>query len=226
MPSRSNIFVTGYHYHVYNKTLDDLKPFTEGVISNYFLHLLHYYKHTGLQMSYSQYLRLKPVLQEYFHRKVESSKLRVEVVAYCLMPNHYHLLLKQKTRAGVSKYMADVTNGLTRFYNIMHKRKGPLFLPSFRSKPIMDEELLIHVSRYVHLNPYTSGLISSKEEMWTYPYSSAKEYSHKSKATANPTSVLELGYFLGSREKYRKFVENEAEHGKTRTLIRYAESCG
>jgi len=227
MPSRSNIFVTNYYYHIYNKTLDDLQPFKEEVASDYFLNLINYYKHSDLKMSFSETLRLEPDQRaQYFKHLEELKKQKVEILSYCLMTNHFHLLLKQKEKGGVSKYMGDVVNGFTRFFNILNKRKGPIFLPRFRSKPIMNEEHLIHVSRYIHLNPYVSELINTPEDIWTYFYSSAKEYIHRAVNIVNPEYILGLGYFLGNRGKYKRFVENEAEDGKTKAQIKYIKKWG
>jgi len=224
MPSRSNIFVNNYYYHIYNKTLDYLKPFEEETASGYFLNLINYYKYSDIKMSYSESIRLEPdQRQQYIKHLTMSVKHKVEILAYCLMPNHFHLLLKQKQDKGVSKYMGDILNGFTRFFNILNKRKGPLFLPSFRSKPIMNEEHLIHVSRYVHLNSYVSGLINTLNGIWTYPLSSAWEYINETNSLANTKYILELGYFLGNREKYRKFIESESDHGKTKALTKYIE---
>ncbi len=224
MPSRPNIFITNYYYHIYNKTIDYLKPFEKESASNYFLNLIKYYKHSEIKMSYSATLRLEPDQhKQYFKHLAEAEKNKAEVLAYCLMPNHFHLLVKQKQKNGISKYIGDVLNGFTRFYNILNKRKGPIFLPCFRSKPIMNEEHLIHVSRYIHLNPYVTGLINTLDNIWTYPLSSAWEYINERNNFVNTKYILDLGYFLGKREKYRKFVESESEHGKTKTLTKYVK---
>ena len=223
MPSRSNIFVINYYYHIYNKTIDNLDPFNDVIVSDYFLNLVNYYRYSDLKMSYSETLRLEPdIKDQYWNHLKKSNKYKIEILAFCLMPNHFHFLLKEKQDKGISKFMADVLNGLTRFSNIINKRKGPIFLPRFRSKPIMDEEQLIHVSRYIHLNPYVSGLIGRIDDIWYYPFSSAGEYINETNNFLNTKHILDLGYYLGNRNKYKRFVENEAEHGKTKALNKYA----
>lgn len=75
--------------------------------------------------------------------------------------------------------MFDTINALTRFYNIGKKRKGPLFFPQFRSRQILTQEQLIHVSRYLHLNPYSAGLVKTLSQLETYQPSSLHQYLHK-----------------------------------------------
>ncbi|OIP82378.1 hypothetical protein AUK04_04775 [Candidatus Roizmanbacteria bacterium CG2_30_33_16] len=221
MPLRS-IFVNNYYYHIYNKTLDDLKPFEIEISSDYFINLINYYQYSDIKMSYSETLRLELDLKEqYFKHLRQSAKHKVEILAFCLMSNHFHLLLKQKQEGGISKFVGDVLNGFTRFCNIQNERKGPIFLPRFRSKPIMDEEHLIHVSRYIHLNPYVGGLINTVNDIWSYPLSSAHEYFSETIGIVNTEYILGLGYFLGNRRKYKMFVENETKHSKTRILTKY-----
>lgn len=227
MPSRSNIFVTNYYYHIYNKSIDFLRPFELPNISYYFLNLLAYYRHVHLKMSYSETLRLDPNMHaNYFVGLEKVQKYKVEILAFCLIPNHFHLLIKQGCKGGISKFMGDVLNGITRFYNIANGRKGPLFLPSFRSKPIVSEEHLIHVSRYIHLNPYVAGLLQNIEDIWGYNLSSAEDYLRQKSNFLHTENVLGLGYFLCNKDKYKAFVESGSEQGRTRAWMKYVEKWG
>src|SRR3989338_11621833 len=106
------------------------------------------------------------------------------------MPNHFHLLLKQKKEDGITRFMSDTVNSLTRFFNILHERKGPVFLPQFRSRQIHTREQLIHISRYQHLNPYSSRIVNTKEELLNYPFSSFNEYSEKKFTNLCNTEII------------------------------------
>src|SRR3972149_5075404 len=77
--------------------------------------------------------------EEIFYRKY----FMVDILSFCLLPNHYHFLIKQVTDKGVIRFMANISNSLTRNYNIKNDRKGPVFLPQFKSKRIKNQELLI-----------------------------------------------------------------------------------
>jgi len=224
MPSRSNIFVTNYYYHIYNKTIDYLKPFNKKIVSNYFLNSLNYYKYANIRMSLSGMFRLDRFQeQKYLDHLKQSKKFKAEILCYCFMPNHFHLLLKQRQKGGIIKLMSDALNSLTRFFNIINNRRGPLFLPRFRSKPIMSEEHLIHVSRYIHVNPYQSKLIDTYNDIWTYHFSSAKDYVNGKENVVNAKYILDLGYFLGDKKKYQKFVESQAGYNKTNSYMNYVK---
>lgn len=147
---------------------------------------------------------------------------KVNVLAYCIMPNHFHLLLQQKADGGISKYLSDVLNALTRHFNIRHDRKGPLFLPRFQAKHIVSREQLIHVSRYIHLNPYSSGLLQKLDELDHYQWSSYLVYTQGA-ADKLCMSKLILAEFGNSSENYRHFVLNHAQHQRTLEYIKYAE---
>src|SRR5205823_11981573 len=117
------------------------------------------------------------LLQEYTLKRLsDPNTFRVEILCFCIMPNHWHLLVRQKVDRGISKFLSDAINSLTRYYNILHERSGPFFLPRFKSVAIRSEEQLIHVSRYIHLNPYSSGIINNFEDLINYPWSSFRGY--------------------------------------------------
>ncbi|MDA3792322.1 MAG: transposase, partial [Elusimicrobia bacterium] len=85
----------------------------------------------------------------------------VEIVAFALMPNHYHIILKQIADNGISKYMHKLGTGYTMYFNKKNKRSGSLFEGRFKAKAITNDEYLVHLSRYIHLNP-----VSLKEPDW------------------------------------------------------------
>ena len=105
--------------------------------------------------------------------------------------------------------MSDTVNSFTRYYNILSERKGPLFLPQFQSRQILSDEQLLHTSRYIHLNPFTSRLVQQVEDLQRFPHSSFKEYIYQSNKSLINTSIL-LKYFNNKRESYKKFVLNNA----------------
>ena len=138
------------------------------------------------------------------------------------MPNHFHLLLKQKKEKGIIRFMSDTVNSVTRFYNILHERKGPIFLPQFKSRQIHTREQLIHVSRYQHLNPYSAGIVKNIEDLLTYPLSSFNEYSDQ-KFTNLCNAEIVLREFNWNKNKYQDFVFSNAEHQKMLEHVKYVE---
>lgn len=138
------------------------------------------------------------------------------------MPTHYHFILRQKQDSGISNSISLIQNSFTRFYNIKNSKNGPTFIHRFKSKPITSEEQFRHVSRYIHLNPYASGLITKVDDLEKYPWSSYKNFIYSlNKSLTETKDVLSL--FNYDRERYKKFVINNADYQKTLELCKYAE---
>ncbi len=166
---------------------------------------------------------LPEVLKKYpdvplrLHSKNLSSD--VELLEYCLMPNHFHLLLKQNTDNGISKLMGDFTNSYARYFNIRNNRKGPLFESKFKSIRVESNEQLLHLSRYIHLNPYSSCLVKNVQEIETYPYSSLSEYLSPSNDRYCQKEIV-LDQFKKIVD-YKIFVLNQADYQRKLQEIKY-----
>src|SRR5438132_12702278 len=89
------------------------------------------------------------------------------------MPNHFHFILKQRKENGISIFISLLINSYTKYFNTKYTRVGALLQGAFKSVIVESDEQLIHLSRYVHLNPRVSGLTKNLE---SYPWSSYKEY--------------------------------------------------
>ena len=86
-------------------------------------------------------------------RMSDYSQDRVTVVAHCLMDNHYHLLLQQNSDSGVSKFMQRLGNSYTKYFNRKNDRCGRLFESKYKSRHVYYEAYLVHLIRYIHMNP-------------------------------------------------------------------------
>ncbi len=114
----------------------------------------------------------------------ESGEKLVDILSYAIMPNHYHLLLKEAKEKGVSDFVHKCNISIAKYINIKNERKGPLFDGLFRSKHISSNEYLLHLSLYIHLNPMdfiigkewrehkTKNWEDAKRELLKYPWSS------------------------------------------------------
>lgn len=222
MPPRKIRLVQGYIYHVFNRTIDKKPILTDNSLAQLLLELFFYYRSTKADISHSKFKRLDANRQAQILDGLSLKKFfKVEILGYCLMPTHFHLILKQLQDGAISKYMSDVLNALTRYYNILNERKGPIFLPRFQAKDIKSREQLIHVSRYKHLNPSSSGLIDI-ENLADYPWSSYPCFISEKKDPLCDNRLI-LAEFNNNKDAYRKFVINHAEHQKTLELLKYAE---
>jgi putative transposase len=128
------------------------------------------------------------------------------------MPDHYHLVVKVLVKKAVSKYMSDVENSFSRFFNIKSKRKGPLWQSVFKFVRINTNEQLIHVTRYVHLNATTSLLVDNPED-WTF---SSYKYFVKDKKYLEYASEISIQ----SPDHYKKFVEDRKDYQKKLKFIK------
>ena len=87
------------------------------------------------------------------HIEIRTGTSLVEIIAYCLMPNHFHLLLREKEEGGISKFMQKLTTGYTMYFNKRYQRSGALFEGTYKAKHIHDDRYLRYLMSYVHLNP-------------------------------------------------------------------------
>ena len=173
------------------------------------LKTIQYYRNKERDISLSLFL-LRHRLQKEEFRKVLSpnrdgrSRL-VQIIAYCLMPTHIHFILKQLEDGGISTFMRLVLNSYARYFNIKHKRKGPLWQNRFKNILVESDEQLYHLSRYVHKNPIKANLVH-RPEQWRF--SSYLEYIHSDKIAekvCDYQDVLDI-----QRDEYIEFVNNDA----------------
>ena len=221
MPGRTHPLVTDYVYHVYKKSIEKKIIFV-GRFCEIFLNTAFYYRSSHSLLRYSNFKKLTPTLLESYKNKVtDRSSFRGSILAYCLMPTHFHLLIKQNKNKGISIFMSQLQNSFTRFYNSKKQRTGPLFLDKFKSKLILSDDLLKHVSRYIHLNPYSGGALKKTDALARYPYSSFVEYLSMNENSLCDSQVI-LSLFDGDRKRYEDFVINNAEYQKTLEYCKYS----
>lgn len=132
------------------------------------------------------------------------------------MPNHFHLLMKQLIDNGITDYMRRLGNSHSHYINVKHKRTGPIFEGCYKNVLVESDQQLVHASRYIHLNPLVSGLVSSLED---YKWSSFSGYIEKEKGKLCDTNEV-LGYFK-SRQDYKDFVLDQAEYARELENIKH-----
>jgi putative transposase len=146
-------------------------------------------------------------------------KSLVEILSFCLMPNHFHFILKQTEDEGISSFISKLTNSYTRYFNTKHKRNGHLFQGKFKAIRVETEEQLLHLSRYIHLNPLTSHLIKGVAGLKQYPHSSFPEYIEEAESgLCKKEYILET---FANATAYKKFVLNQADYQKELEYIKH-----
>lgn len=154
--------------------------------------------------------------QRYLKRLAEYKlKHTVTILAYCLMPNHIHLLLRQDSNESIDKFIHRLHTAYTMFFNIKYERLGAVFQSRFKSKLIETDEYLIHISRYIHLNPL--GILRAQgqalnSQLSGYRWSSYHEYIGNPSLRICRTDII-LNYFSDKsaalkKKKYLQFIND------------------
>lgn len=215
MPGRNHPLITYGYYHIYNKTLDGKRLLENPRLLSKIKEICWYYRPTSSSMCYADYTRASDIRKKIAHDLVLNAESnRVSILAYCFMPTHYHLLLRQLVDNGISIYISQIQNSFTRYFNILKSRTGPIFIHKFQSRPIESEADIKHLSRYIHLNPYSCGYVSSVEEALNYDGSSFIEFTNNNHYPKIIHNDNVLSYFGNDLKRYKEFVVQNAEYQK------------
>lgn len=213
---REQILATGEYYHIFNRSVGNEEVFHTTKHKQRFLDLAEYYQYSQ-QIRFSLYLNLPKEQKEMYLSSYRKQVATISVHAYSIMPNHYHLLIKQETDNGIAKFTSNIQNSYAKYYNILNNRHGSVFQNPFKAKLVETDGELLHLSRYIHLNPVTSYLINV-DDLEDYPWTSFREYLSTEKSNLIKRQlILKLA---GSPHKYKAFVENQADFQRKLKIIR------
>ena len=137
------------------------------------------------------------------------------VIAYCLMPNHYHFLLRQETEILLSKFMQVLFNAYVQALNVQQGRTGTLFEGRFKHKCVDEWEYLMILCRYIHRNPVEGGLVAKPED---WQYSNYREWVGLRNGTLVDRDFVKDHF--SSTEEYAKFVNDFEDEKKSYGKIR------
>lgn len=200
MPSRIVPLATGECYHIFNRGVNKLPFFNSVYDYKRFMRSMLYYQTEGPKPSFSLF---SPMNQE-----LNRNKKIVDIICYCLMPNHFHFLLRQVKDKGITEFLGKFSNSYTKYFNIKHGRVGPILQGEFKSVLVENNEQLLHLSRYIHLNPLVSGVTQDLEN---YQWSSYPEYLNSS-----GTDLCSKGVILNQFKEiqgYKQFVLDQVGYG-------------
>jgi len=127
----------------------------------------------------------------------------VDIIAYCIMPTHLHLILRQKQENSISRYMNRILISYTKHFNSKHRRKGPLWESRFKKILLEEEEDILYMIRYLHLNPVLSFLVD-KPEKWEY--SSYSEYNNTKQRKKE--IICDISCLKINQKEYKKITDN------------------
>jgi len=192
---RKDEFTVGDYVHVYNRGNRKMAIVNDEADRWRFLDILRYFNNEGYSAKAIQelfYLKKTGECESFkWPAKWQVQKPLVEIIAYCLMPNHYHLLLREIRAGGVSAFMQKLGVGFTNYVNAKYDESGKVFQGSYKAKLIGSEEYLQYVDAYIHvLNPF---------ELFDGGFDAAMENFDKAFQFALDYQFCGLGEALGSR---------------------------
>jgi len=217
MPSRKIPFVPGEIYHCFNRGVNKRTVFSSETEFQYFLDCLELFNQTESKGSMQAY-RTK---ENYLALKTQEVRPLVSVLSYCLLPNHFHLLLQEECDDGITQFMRKVTTGYTMYFNKEHIRSGSLFQGQFKAVHINTDIQLRHVFSYVTLN-YKVHKITTKTEFkssydevlgTTKPKICNKDALYKLLSTSDLAKLMQehIQITLSARKESDSYSTNNAE---------------
>lgn len=215
-------FVNNHYYHVLNRGVDGRNIFMDEMDYQRFIEGLQEFNTTVC-------VTIRDLRQERSRNRIPVKNRNpipgapaatiqekfVEILCYCLMPNHFHLLLKQVQEHGIPEFMRKMGVGYTNYFNLKYERQGHLFQGSFKAVLMENDAQFLHLSRYIHLNPldlhapeWRKGKITDwgkiKEYLENYPWSSYPIFVGKK---LSPFCYPELlGKMFQSPKQYEEFA--------------------
>jgi len=214
---RRETFINGNFYHIYNRGVDKRKIFLDERDHARFLIALYLFNDVSLHDYDLTKLDLRG-LASYSDKRIRL----VDIIQWCQMPNHYHLLLRQLIENGISMFMQRVGTSFSMYFNKKHERSGRFFEGPFKAKFVEKDEYFSHLSTYIPLNAVdlywpdwkdkgipSKNLQLVKNRLSYYRWSSFKEYFTKKDVLPNFLSKDGFyGIFGGSNKDYEKLIDH------------------
>ncbi|OGY35806.1 MAG: hypothetical protein A3E37_01475 [Candidatus Andersenbacteria bacterium RIFCSPHIGHO2_12_FULL_46_9] len=211
---------SGEVYHVMNKSIAGFKIFNSVQDYNRMMQLIRFFSLPKPPAKFSLFInRDIRVRQIGFESTVveisQTQNSSIRLLSYCLMPTHFHLLVQQLTPSGLTNLLRKTLDGYSHYFNTKYKRLGPLWTGPFKNVLIEDDEQLLHVTRYIHLNPTTAGLVKKPED---WPYSSYREYITPDEVEhplTNRAGIIDM-----KASEYKAFVNNQKTYQRELAVIK------
>jgi len=220
VPYRKTVLVKDEIYHIFNRGIAKMPIYSTSSDFIRFLDLIAYYRFANTPISFSHMKKLpREIRDEIINALQTEGNIHVEILAFCLMDNHFHFLIKQRTENGIAKFISNIQNGYAKYYNFKKERSGPLFQPMFKSVRIETDEQLLHVSRYIHLNPSTGYLVFEKD-LHNYPWFSLGCYIENNIQYGFVSTEIISG-LMKNKNSYREFVFDQIAYQRELAKIKH-----
>lgn len=199
------------NYHVYNRGTHKRIIFHDVADYARFLFLILYFQSTIGFNQISRYVRCFVQHRVFDIDATDTAEIvsgrYVELISFCLMPNHFHLILREAQEGGIARYMQRVLNSYTKYYNTRYEVSGHLFQGPYKAVHIEDNDQLLYLSAYIHRNP--RELSNWKNKWQEYEWSSYRDYIGKNRWGELLSTELTLGQFE-SKIEYENFAHTSS----------------
>lgn len=214
-------FVPESYYHICNRSNDERPIFIDERDYARFLFFILFHQapvsffNIGRQTSHFVRHSMFNITSDTIDKVVATRK--VELNLFAVMPNHFHLLVREKTSRGISRYLQRLQNGYAKYFNTKYKKRGHLFQGAFRAIPIETNEQLLYLSSYIHRNPRELKEWADKEV--NYPWSSCQDLIKNNRwgKLLKPDIILDQ---FPSAESYNEFIRTSTAKLKPKSFIR------
>lgn len=205
---RKHIISEGEYYHLYNRGVEKRNIFLTQEDRNRFKRLLYVANSTG----------------SFIYRDIEKKELKnidrgeplVAIAAWVLMPNHFHILVKEITEGGTTMFMRKLCTGYSSYFNKRHDRVGPLFQGRYKSQHVSEDTHLKYLFAYIHLNPLkliepawkgrgNINVTKAKKFISTYQHSSYLSYVDANREENIMLSRNEFPEYFSKKKEFEDF---------------------
>lgn len=219
MPLRLTPLITNEVYHIFNRSIAKQPVFRNQTDCQRACDLINFYRFPNPQIRFSHYNRLDADKKKEFLSRLKNQTPQIEIYSFTLMSNHFHFLLKQLVEDGIVSFMKLFQESYAKYLNIKTERTGSVFQSKFKSVRIETEEQLLHVSRYIHLNPVTSLILKDIKELGQCQWNSYIDYlgtpTHEFIQTRFLTKII------GSSGKFQEFTSSQIDHQRHLQSIKH-----
>ena len=209
-------FADGEVYHVYNRGVEKRDIFIEG--SDYYRFIHGLYMFNDEQPSLNARHQYRSRIERHGNSSIPLLKMNreplVEILVFTLMPNHYHLMLRQIKERGIARFMQKLGTGYTMYFNKKYNRSGVLFQGKFKAVHVNNEVHFIHLPHYIHTNPLELKYRgpASVDYLLDYRWSSFPDYAGKHNFPTATSRDFLIDIF-GSTEDYLKYTADRLGTG-------------
>lgn len=212
MPIRKIPLVKDEMYHIYTRSISGIKIFASPDDYERLINAMVYYSIANPPCKLSIF---NDLARSNKAPEIDNSKLLINMIAYCIMPTHIHMVIKEIADNGISNFVNLILKSYGRYFNLKYERNGPLWQGPFKNVAVKTPEQLLHLTRYVHLNPVTAFIVNKPED---WPYSSYREYIN----TCGGRKICDFESFIENLEvsSYKEFVNSQIDHQRELSILK------